>query len=405
MAIHFERPGEVRVLRRIGRPTAPFLYHEDCTVTMPGMTDRAPTIQQQLADWFMRFSPPSGVRRVMPLAAAVATDIGAVRGENQDRVAVARGRTKAGQAFAIAAIADGIGGMKEGASCASNALAELFTSAFRRAQRGELPEICLEWAVRDANSLVHSQSRLSGGTTLVALLLVEGYGAYWASVGDSRLYRASGTELVQLSKDDTIAGQLGRRADIALEQSKLLQFVGIGEPLEIRVEQVDAGANDTALLTTDGVHFLERPGGVFGLVVHNSQDVGTCVRRLTELARWSGGPDNASAVAIPFFPDLLKHPIPSQCLDVWDPFGEIRIVEQPETAELTEQPSRATSKPQSATSEQSDADSKEPSAEESVAVPGPEKTERPKRKRKSRKKTDIGGKASQVQLHFSGKDD
>ncbi|GAB3748937.1 hypothetical protein GCM10028795_13320 [Lysobacter olei] len=311
----------------------------------------------------------------------------------------------AGQAFAIAAIADGIGGMKEGASCASNALAELFASAFRHAQRGELPEICLEWAVRDANGLVHSQSRLNGGTTLVALLLVEGYGAYWTSVGDSRLYRASGAKLVQLSKDDTIAGQLGRQADIALEQSKLLQFVGIGEPLEIRVEQVDAGADDMALLTTDGVHFLERSGGVFGLVAHNSQDVGTCVRRLTELARWAGGPDNASALAIPFFPDLGKHPIPPQCLDVWDPFGEIRIVEQPGSA-VTEQPSRTTSKTQPAVIEPWDADSMEPPTEEHVAVPGSENAERPKRKRKSRKKADLlGGKAPQVQLHFSGKDD
>ena len=312
----------------------------------------------------------------------------------------------AGHAFAIAAIADGIGGMKEGASCASHALAELFASAFRYAQRGEPPEMCLEWAVRDANGLVHSQSRLNGGTTLVALLTVEEEGAYWTSVGDSRLYRASGAELVQLSKDDTIAGQLGRRVDIALEQSKLLQFVGIGEPLEIRVEQVDAGADDMALLTTDGVHFLERSGGVFGLVVHNSQDVGACVRRLTELARWAGGPDNASALAIPFFPDLGKHPIPPHCLDVWDPFGEIRIVEQRGSAEPTEQPSRITSKTQPAAIEPRDADSKETPAEAPVAVPSSQKAERPKRKRKSRKKTDLlGGKAPQVQLHFSGKDD
>ena len=354
----------------------------------------------------MRFSPPSGVRKVIPLGAAVATDTGLVRNENQDRVALARGRNRAGQAFAIAAIADGIGGMKEGASCASNALAELFASTFRNAQRGELPEICLEGAVRDANDLVHSQSRLNGGTTLVALLLVEGHGAYWASVGDSRLYRASGAELIQLSKDDTIAGQLGRRADIALEQSKLLQFVGIGEPLEIRVEQANAGTNDIALLTTDGVHFLERTGGVFGLVVHNSQDVGACVRRLTELARWAGGPDNASALAIPFFPDLGKHAIPHQCLDVWDPFGEIRIVEQPGRAELSEQPPRTTGRTQPAAIEPKDAASKEPSTEEPVAVSRSEKADRPKRKRKSRKKADpLGGNAPQVQLHFSGKDE
>jgi serine/threonine protein phosphatase PrpC len=374
---------------------------------MPNMTDTAPTIQRQLADWLMRLSPAIGVRRVLPLAAALATDIGLVRGENQDRAAVARGRTRAGRTFAIAAIADGIGGMKEGGWWASNALAELFSSALRYVQDGERPEVCLEQAVRDANTLVHARSNLSGGTTLVALLLVEGQPPCWASVGDSRLYQASDSSLTQLSRDDTIAGQLGKHTDIALEQSKLLQFVGIGDPLEILVEQADAGPEDVALLTTDGVHFLERTGGVFALVVRNSNDAGTCVRRVTELARWAGGPDNASALAIPFFPELNNHPLSPQCIEVWDSFGEIRIVAS-ELGSVAEQSQGRGFSPDShahaniVSSDEGVAPNRTELAKSALA----QEIEPKKRKRKSRKKADSPvGKAPQVQLQFSGKDD
>lgn len=358
----------------------------------------------------MRQTPPSGVRRILPLGAAVGSETGIVREENQDRVAVARGRDKAGRTFAIAAIADGIGGMKAGAICASDALAALFASTFRSSQQSDIPEAWLEAAFVDANQAVHAKHKLSGGTTLVALLLVEGHSGCWASVGDSRLYAASETELTQLSKDDTIAGQLGKRPDIRMEQSKLLQFIGIGEPLEIQVEPVKAGIHELALLTTDGVHFLERSGGVFGAVIHHSPDPGTCVRRLTELSRWAGGPDNASAIAMPFHPELGTNPAPSHCLDVWDPFGELRIAEVQSAPEL-----RGGAPPDirpASVGRRETPPSENVVIEEAPACATDESSEpqpidkKQKRKRKSRKKPDLlGGKAPQVQLEFSGKDD
>ncbi|WP_161556517.1 PP2C family protein-serine/threonine phosphatase [Xanthomonas dyei] len=370
------------------------------------MTHPAPTIQQQLADWFMRGVSSSGVRRVKPLAAAAATDTGTVRRDNQDRVAVARGRTGDGLKFAIAAVADGIGGMKEGAWCASNALAELLSSVFCYLQDGDSSKTCLEQAVRDANDLVHFQSGLTGGTTLVALLIVEGSPPCWTSVGDSRLYLVT-DKLVQLSKDDTIAGQLGRRANIALEQSKLLQFVGVGEQLEIYVENVFADQEDTALLTTDGVHFLERSGGVFDLVVHNSPDVGTCVKRLTELARWAGGPDNASAVAIPLFHDFSEFPILPHSLEVWDAFGELRISTRVERrAEKSRRQWHSKNavpygETEIASEEVLAAEVKIHEIPSNIVKPDPKK-----KKRKPRKKIDLTeSNVPQVQLKFSGKDD
>ena len=45
----------------------------------------------------MRRTAPSGVRRVASLTAAVASELGGVREDNQDRVAIARGRDRLGR--------------------------------------------------------------------------------------------------------------------------------------------------------------------------------------------------------------------------------------------------------------------------------------------------------------------
>ena len=58
-------------------------------------------IQSQLTVWFMRRTAHSGIRRVADLAAAIANDIGSVRVENQDRVAIARGKDFAGRSFIL----------------------------------------------------------------------------------------------------------------------------------------------------------------------------------------------------------------------------------------------------------------------------------------------------------------
>ena len=54
-------------------------------------------------------------------AAAVATEVGGVRADNQDRVAIARIRDRTGRTFVVAGLADGIGGMRDGAECAAMA--------------------------------------------------------------------------------------------------------------------------------------------------------------------------------------------------------------------------------------------------------------------------------------------
>lgn len=367
------------------------------------MTDTRLMAQQQLADWLLRRSPSSGARRVLPFASAIASETGLVRSDNQDRAAIAHGRDIHGMGFVVAAIADGIGGMQDGQRCASIALAALLSSALEQARTGVPSSAWLENAFTDANRAVYAEYSSSGGTTLSALLVLETGGGYWASVGDSRIYALSNDIFVQLSKDDTIAGQLGRQPNVAIEQSKLIQYIGIGNSLEVSVTPVGESEQGLAILTTDGVHFLERSKGVFELVIRHAGDVGSCARRLIELSRWAGGPDNATVIAIPFNIEFgTNMPASSTYLDVWDAFGEIRIVEatQLPTGRKSLQPERDAPVRNHEVNEELPAlkdnefdDSNAPVS--SIA----------KRKRKAKSRSKVGGKVPQVQIQFSDKDD
>lgn len=272
----------------------------------------------------MRRTTPSGVRRVAPLQAAVASDVGMVRDENQDRVALVRSHDRNGSPFILAALADGMGGMKQGAESASLALATFIDSVIYEAQHAGEGKEWLRKASLQANRAVYARHGGDGGSTLAAILLSRGRQALWLSIGDSRVYHAAGSKLTQLSKDDTLEGQLGRAIDGA-RSSDLLQFVGIGDGLEPHVEPVPPELSGSLLLTTDGVHFIS--ADYLGKVAHFAPDLGVCARRFIDMARMLGGPDNASVAALCI--DALSEALAPQidsAYEVWDPFGDLHVI-------------------------------------------------------------------------------
>lgn len=280
-------------------------------------------IQNRLTSWFLRRTASSGGRRVAALSAAVASEIGSVRGDNQDRVAIARGQDFAGRSFILVALCDGIGGMKNGAECAATALGGFFGSFFDEVQLDCEPEQWLSRAAFKSNSAVNAKLEGAGGSTLVAVLISSGGGVYWLSVGDSRVHHSLGTRLTQISVDDTIAGQLGKHVEAGIGQSNLLQFIGMGKQLEPHVSRLETGLQGSVLLTSDGVHFIN-PDWI-GQIIGHSPDPGVCVRRLAELAKWCGGPDNAS-VAMIALDVAVDIPFSEPLYEIWDPFGELQII-------------------------------------------------------------------------------
>jgi PPM family protein phosphatase len=271
----------------------------------------------------MRRTAPSAVRRVAPLNAAIATDVGTVREENQDRVAVMRGSDRNGTTFVLAVLADGIGGMKRGAECASITLGTFIDSVVTGAQQSHAPRDWLLSALVQANRAVYARHAGDGGSTLAAILMAKGNPPLWLSIGDSRVFHATDAKLIQLSRDDTLEGQLGKPIEGG-RRSELLQFVGIGENLEPHIEASPSIQIGTMLLTSDGVHFIEPT--YLAKVLQFAPDLGVCVRRLTDLAKMLGAPDNASVAALSLdAPKADPDAHLDSSFEVWDPFGELQV--------------------------------------------------------------------------------
>ena len=276
-----------------------------------------------LSAWFMRRTALRGVRRVAQFDGALASDIGSVREENQDRVALVRGRDRLGQPFILAVLADGMGGMKSGSECAALTLGTFIDSVMTDAQLSM--DASDEWLVRGAhraNKAVHKKYAGQGGSTLVAAVLMNGFSPRWLSVGDSRAYQAGKGVLNQLSLDDTLDGQLGKAGEG--RRRDLLQFIGIGDALEPHIGTIGSDA-ETVLLTSDGVHFID--ADLLAKVVHYAPNLGYCASRLTELAKMLGGPDNASVVALSFNALMVNiETYLNDVYEVWDPFGELQVM-------------------------------------------------------------------------------
>jgi PPM family protein phosphatase len=375
------------------------------------MKNESGTLRGHLHQWLMRQVPATAVRRVGPVVGAIGSDLGGARKENQDRAVVVRGRDVEGQTYTLIAVADGVGGLGAGSDCASLAIS---ASVDKIQALADYTTPGKQWvldAIHAANQAVVSKHSGAGGSTLVLLLASEGGNAFWASIGDSRLYILTGdSKLTQLSVDDTIAGQLGRPGGVGVDDTKLLQFIGMQGSLEFEVSEVSETLATTALLTTDGVHFLGNHADLLGMVIRSAPDAGATSKRLLDIARWVGGTDNATIAIVPLDFSIHESMPSDQCVEIWDAFGELRvaIVRNRPFSSLTTRETQVDPASRTTANSRSDADDESPpsiAAAETVAIATSSKTpgKKPAKKRKRKAKPAIGVAAPQVQLEFSGK--
>ncbi len=284
-------------------------------------------IQLRLKQWFMRKTPDGSVRQLAQLPLAISSDIGNIRTENQDRVGVLRAQGTSQRSFLVAVLCDGMGGMIDGAECASLAAATFLSSCIRN--RNLEPTERLKMAVESANVSVNDEYHEKGGATLSAFL-IDSEGSFVAiNVGDSRIYCFSENKLQQLSEDDTIAGQFKHDDEPSRLSNELLQFIGMGTDLEphiISLPKLDSISQ--LLMTSDGTHFVDN--GTMESIVRYSSEPSFTATRLIELAKWCGGKDNASVVVADKLSSLLSiegmEASPSGMVEIWDAYGDVQLI-------------------------------------------------------------------------------
>lgn len=296
-------------------------------------------ILQTVLAWLLRRQGERSHYVFSDLPVVLSTDIGLKRQQNQDRVVALRIRGKKNNepSLAVVVLADGMGGMKDGAECAAIAIASFLHAIV------ENPDNHLESKVRAAINLanrnVFSFASGDGGTTLSALVYRSSNEAFIANVGDSRIYSwGAGTNVERLTIDDSLEEAVGGHG------RELLQFIGMGDG--IRPHIMPLGPTTTQIaLTTDGIHFVD-PSTLYRIFL-NTNDPKSLVERLSALSRWCGGHDNASMAYVNIRQLATLPEQANDLISLADPFGALSLIPVPnvsppvEAASPPKEPSQA----------------------------------------------------------------
>jgi serine/threonine protein phosphatase PrpC len=228
------------------------------------------------------------------------------RKNNQDRVAYSYSREAL-----LMVVADGMGGHMHGEIAAQIAVQTL-TEEFQRLAAPRLadPAAFLAETVTRAHYAINDyaveQDLLEIPHTTCVAAVVQDNTAYWAHVGDSRLYLFSDGSLIARTEDHTAVAQLVRDGIISEEEAgshpernKVSNCLG-----GYVAPQVECGAPiplhdaDTMLLCTDGIWgMISIPEASALLHAYSLEDA---VRHLMDHAEFRGGEhgDNLSLVAM-----------------------------------------------------------------------------------------------------------
>ena len=235
------------------------------------------------------------------------TDPGCVRKQNQDAYRI----EQLDRSTLLCVVCDGMGGAKSG-NIASTLAVEVFAEEIRRSwiknMDDDRVDQMMRSAVKLANFTVYDQAaqieEFSGmGTTLVAAL-VRGNKATIVNVGDSRCYGINRSGIHQISRDHSLVQLMVDRGELTAEVAKsypgknfITRAIGT-EPIvmcDIYHQEVTKG--DYLLLCSDGLSNLMDDQEILFEVVHgvNKQH---CCKRLLNIAKNRGAPDNVTSVLI-----------------------------------------------------------------------------------------------------------
>lgn len=124
----------------------------------------------------------------------------------------------------------------------------------------------LRYSLMRSDNIINSDVELHGSGTTLTSLLLDGRQAYWASVGDSRLYILRGNEMIQATRDHNYRMYLNElKAHGQISQKRyenemargnaLISYIGIGKLrlIDLTQQPVLLYSGDLLLLTSDGL--------------------------------------------------------------------------------------------------------------------------------------------------------
>ncbi|HWD37427.1 MAG TPA: PP2C family serine/threonine-protein phosphatase [Fimbriimonas sp.] len=265
-------------------------------------------MEESTAEFTAEQLVPSVELRVRPrVTVAAKTDLGRVRENNEDKYEffISEDAGQLATRGLIFLVCDGMGGHAAG-QIASELACKTFIDVYLHHPSTE-PVPAMSSGVVAANRFVMDNSRAfpdrrGMGTTLSGLVLLQDQ-AYTIQVGDSRVYRLRGDELVQLTHDHTWVEEALRQGVLAPEEADthpykhvLTRAIGAEDAVNPEIESHDLQEGDLYLLCSDGL--INHVGDFAIGQALRSFSPAEAVWRLIGQALQGGGSDNTTVMVV-----------------------------------------------------------------------------------------------------------
>lgn len=250
-------------------------------------------------------SSEANPKRRLVVRAALRTDTGLVRSENQDfgtytspqeeRASHPGGR--------LLIVADGMGGHRGGAT-ASRLAGETVKAQYLDSETEDIPTALRDSLAR-ANARIYAEAQanpeLRGMGTTTSVLAVRGDHGWLAHVGDSRIYLVRDGVIEQLTDDHSLVATMMREglltpqeAEVHPRRNVLQRSMGVAEDVDIDVRgPIDLREGDTFILCSDGLHGVVKEPELLEIA---GRPIDEAADDFLRMALERGAPDNVTVI-------------------------------------------------------------------------------------------------------------
>ncbi|MEA2325356.1 MAG: family protein phosphatase [Thermoanaerobaculia bacterium] len=243
--------------------------------------------------------------------AVLRTDVGLVRSENQDfgTYTTPREESSSHPGGRLLVVADGMGGHRGGAT-ASRLAGETVKAQYLGSETYDIAQALRE-ALTRANARIFTESQanpdLRGMGTTTSALVVKNNQAWFAHVGDSRIYLVRADEIRQITEDHSLVASMvkeglltPKEAETHPRRNVLQRSMGVGEDVEIDISgPFDVKENDVFILCSDGLHGLVKEPELKEIA---ALPVDQAATEYVKRALSRGAPDNVTVIVAKIVP-------------------------------------------------------------------------------------------------------
>ncbi len=210
----------------------------------------------------------------------------------------------------LSIVCDGLGGSKAGdiaSKTAVEAVIDFFSTDNNHQDYIEKIRSAVMYANKTVFDRALNNSLLSGMATTAEVLFIKDYTAYWAHIGDSRIYILKNRKLKLLTKDHSLVQRLVDEGYLTLKEAEnhpnkniIMRALGDNLNVEIDLSKMKISPDDENLffICSDGVTTVVDNTELEMIMSINYDDMEVIESELASTINQRGAPDNYTFILI-----------------------------------------------------------------------------------------------------------